>query len=234
MPEPLSEENIYPYNPSLAAAVVFTVLNGIWVICHGYLCFWLPRSKTYKHRYTIPLFVAALLSFGGYLVRIINVDQLDSVTLYAISASYIVVSPIFVCATLYLLLKYLLNLCLPQGRVQYIFGLSPRWLGRVFIFSDVTSFLTQCSGSAIASSGNWEGDTKEIGVNVLLAGLALQLATFTFYLAFLWRFVTVARREPGAMVDHDVKKVLVGIWVSSAFVQVCLPLPLLSPFTMLS
>lgn len=220
MPEPLSEENIYPYNPSLAAAIVFTALNGIWTLYHGYQCFWLPRTRTYKHRYTIPLFVAGLLSFGGYLVRIFNVDELDSVALYAVSASYIVIAPIFVCATLYLLLKYLITLCLPQGRVQYIFGLSPRWLGRIFITSDVTSFLTQCSGSALASSGNWEGNTKDIGVNILLVGLALQLATFTFYLSFLWRFVSVAKREPGAVLDHDVRKVLLGVWVASAFVQV--------------
>ena len=215
-----TEDNIYPYNPSLPAAAIFCALNAIWLLWHTYLCFWLPRSQTYKHRYTIPLFVACLLSTAGWLVRIINCNDLSSIPLYAISASYIVISPIFVCATLYLLLKCLVNLCLSNGPDKVLFGINPRWLGRIFITSDVLSFLTQCSGSGIASSGNWEGNTKEIGVNVLLVGLALQLATFTFYLAFLWQFVCRVRRVEQAGFNPSVRKVIMGIWIASAFVQV--------------
>lgn len=213
--------NIYPYKPSLPAAALFTALYAIWVAWHTYLCFWLPRSQTYKHRYTIPLFVAALLSFAGWLVRIINTNNLSSIPLYATSASYIVIAPIFVCATLYLLLKNLVNLCLPLGPDQVLFGINPRWLGRIFITSDVFSFLTQCSGSGIASSGNWEGNTKDIGVNVLLVGLALQLATFTLYLAFLWKFVCRVRQTTETGFNPSVSKVLTGMWISSALVQVC-------------
>ena len=216
-------DNIYPYKPSLAAAAVFTGLYAVWLIWHTYLAFWLPRSQTYKHRYTIPLFVATLLSTAGYLVRIISCNNLSSIPLYATSASYIVIAPIFVCATLYLLLKYLVNLCLPTGPDQVLFRINPRWLGRIFICSDVFSFLTQAAGSGIASSGNWEGNTKDIGVNILLVGLALQLGTFTFYLGFLWRFVCRVRKVEEAGFNPCVRKVLTGIWIASAFVQVSNP-----------
>ena len=214
-------DNIYPYHPSVAAAGVATGFFNIWLIWHTYYAFWAPRFQPYKHRYTIPLFVAATLSSAGWIIRIINCNHLSSVPLYATSASYIVIAPIFVCATLYLLLKYLVNLCLPTGHTQTLFGINPRWLGRIFICSDIFSFLTQAAGSGIASSGNWEGNTKDVGVNILLCGLALQLGTFTFYLAFLWRFMCRVRSVEEAGFNPCVRKVLTGMWIACGFVQVC-------------
>ena len=60
-----TEDNIYGYNASVAAAVIFNVLNGLLLGHHGWLCFWLARHRPYRHRYTIPLFVAALLAAGN-------------------------------------------------------------------------------------------------------------------------------------------------------------------------
>jgi len=101
--------------------------------------------------------VAALISTAGWVVRIVSIHNDSSIPVYAVSASYIVISPIFVCATLYLLLTRLIHTSIPEGRGQVFLGISPRRLGRVFITSDIFSFLTQCSGSGTASSGNWEG-----------------------------------------------------------------------------
>ena len=215
-----TKENLYSYQPSLAVAIVFTALSAIWLLWHFYLSVWLPRSRIHKHRYTIPLLISTILSTTGWGMRAVNTFHLGSVNLYGNSSSYIVIAPIFVCASLYLLLKYLVNLCLPHGPAQTLFGISPRWLGRIFIASDVFSFLMQGGGSGISASGNWEGNLKEIGVNVLLAGLGLQLATFTFYLVFLWTFVCRVHRTEGVAVDNSTKKVLVGMWIASVFVQV--------------
>ena len=124
------------------------------------------------------------------------------------------------CASLYWLMKYLILLLLPQGPHQRFFGINPLWLGRIFISSDITSFLTQGAGSGIASSGNWEGNTKDIGVNVLLTGLALQLATFTFYIVFMWRLVCRVRAVPEASFPEGARKVLTGVWIAAACVQV--------------
>ncbi|KIW52885.1 hypothetical protein PV05_08498 [Exophiala xenobiotica] len=211
---------LYFYSPSTPAAVIFSVLYAVLTLWHFYINFISSRHCAIKHKYTIPLFVAGLISTCGWSVRIASIHNNSSIPLYAISASYIVISPIFVCATLYLLLTRLIRTTLPDGPDRVFFRISPRWLGRVFITSDVVSFLTQCSGSGIASSGNWEGNLKDIGTNVLLVGLALQLATFTVFLLLMGRFVTRVKGNQETGFNPCVKKVILGAWVASFFVQV--------------
>jgi hypothetical protein len=213
--------NLYFYSPSTAVAVVFSVLYASLALWHGYINFICTRHVGQKHKYTIPLFVACVVSTAGWAVRIASIYNVSSIPLYAVSASYIVISPIFVCATLYLLITHLIRTTLPsQGDGQIFFGISPRWIGRIFITSDIFSFLTQCSGSGIASSGNWEGNLKTVGTNVLLVGLCLQLATFSVFLVVLWMFGQRAMRSKEVGLDPCVKKVVFGVWIAGFFVQV--------------
>lgn len=223
-----TEDNIYGYSASKPAAIVFTVLNSALLTYHGYLSLWLPCrwSKTrliQRHRYTICLWVACCFSTAGYSIRQASISNSSDVALYATQSSYVVISPIFVCASLYWQLKYLVLLLLPrESGQQRLYGINPLWLGRIFISSDVTSFLTQGAGSGVASSGNWEGNTSEIGLNIILAGLALQLATFTFYMIFLGTMVFRARKFGGLSGpgSRGVRKVLIGVWAAAVFGQV--------------
>jgi hypothetical protein len=107
--------------------------------------------------------------------------------LYATSQSLIVVAPLLVAAGCYLLLGRMALAVLPDNH-QKLFGLSPTKITKIFVGIDIVSFLVQASGSGIASSNNWEGNTKEVGVNVLIAGLATQLATIIVFLFLLWVF----------------------------------------------
>ncbi|KAJ9503407.1 hypothetical protein H2202_001561 [Exophiala xenobiotica] len=212
---------LYFYSPSTPAAIIFSVLYTLLTLWHFYINFISSRHCAIKHKYTLPLFVAGLISTCGWTVRIASIHHDSSIPLYAISASYIVISPIFVCATLYLLLTRLIRTTLPDGPDdRFFFRISPDWLGRVFITSDILSFLTQCSGSGIASSGNWEGDLKDIGTNVLLVGLVLQLATFTIFMVVLARFVKRVQKLQETGFNPCVKKVILGMWIASFFVQV--------------
>lgn len=222
-----TEDNIYGYDASKVAAIVAAVLNGILFVAHGYLSLWAPRTLRYKHRYTIPLFVAAFFAMAGYATRIASVSDPSSVGLYAQSSSWIVLSPIFVCAMLYWQMKYLVLLLLPPGPQQRLFGVNPVWLGRIFITSDVLSFLTQGAGSGIAASGNWEGNMKDIGEGVLIGGLCLQLLTFTVYIIFMLRLVNRVNRSPQATFIPGVKPVLIGVTIAAVHVQVSLLMPTL-------
>jgi len=227
MSQTTTDTNLYFYSPSIAAAIVASILYAVLAGFHFYLCIIYARRQPVKHRHTIPLFVAALISTVGWSTRIASASNTSNIPLYAVSSSYIVISPIFVCATLYLLLSRLIRLGLPEGgRQQVFFHIPPRWLGRIFIMSDIFSFLTQCSGSGIASSGNWEGNTKDIGIRVLLVGLALQLATFTVFLTLMWRYVCRVRASVATGFHPSVKKVILGVWVAGAFVEVCQRHPL--------
>ena len=148
-----------------------------------------------------------------------NPKNRGNVGLYAASSSLIVVTPIFVCATLYLLLARMIQVYLPL-RHQTFFNISPRLLGKLFICSDVLSFLTQGAGSGVAASGSWQGSSKNAGIDILLTGLALQLATFTLFMAVAWTFVRRVMMVEEGSVEPGLKKMLTGIWVAAILVEV--------------
>jgi RTA1 like protein len=141
------------------------------------------------------------------------------VSLYAASSTLILASPIFVCATLYLLLARMIQLYLP-ARHRTFSNISPWLLVILFICSDIVSLIMQGVGSVIAISGHWQGSSKTVGVDVLLAGLALQLATFTCFLAFAWQFLRKTRIFEGVSFEPSLKKMLTGVWIAATLVEV--------------
>jgi hypothetical protein len=83
------------------------------------------------------------------------------------------------------------------------------------------SFLIQVSGAGIASSQNWDGQTLKIGENILIAVLAIQVATFGFFLAIVGRFHLLTR---AGGVRNDAgegwRKVLKAVYISSILIIV--------------
>lgn len=102
---------------------------------------------------------------------------------------------------------------------SFVFGGSGRWLPWVFVTLDILAVLTQGSGSGIASSGDWEGSTKDAGVGVLTGGLVLQVVTFAVYLVimiwFHWRSVA-----GGHELERGVRMVMKGVYIGGFFIMV--------------
>ena len=107
-------------------------------------------------------------------------------------------APLLIAAGNYISLGRLIISVLPRNS-QRLFRLNPIFITRVFVGSDVVSLIIQASGSGVASSENWSGKT---GLNMLIAGLALQLATnmvfMTLTAAFLKRAVLERRVRASA------------------------------------
>ncbi|KAF2004809.1 hypothetical protein P154DRAFT_425786, partial [Amniculicola lignicola CBS 123094] len=72
-----------------------------------------------------------------------------------------------------------------------------RLLTRTFVIFDILTCFTQASGSSIAGAGDWKGEEAEVGTNVLICGLSLQVATFGWFLSIVGRSWTMTRfRRP--------------------------------------
>ena len=78
--------------------------------------------------------------------------------------------------------------------------------------------MTQGAGSAIAASGNFAGTSKDIGIGVLIGGLALQLGTFTLFLRGVWMFAS--RVTSAGDFRKELNVVLGGVWVAGCSVEV--------------
>lgn len=112
---------------------------------------------------------------------------------------------------------------LPPSTGHKVFGVPARLLTRVFVSSDVLTFFVQAAGSGVASSVEWVGPTANVGVKILIGGLALQAVMFIFFLSIFSRFVYLAKRKGLAVADapRGWEKVVVAVYVSSAMILVC-------------
>ncbi|GFF83605.1 protein RTM1 [Aspergillus udagawae] len=211
------KDNIYFYHPSLGASVLFTIIYIIPLLYQSYMTFIVPRkAQTARTKYFIPAVVGAALEVAGYALRCASVQKPADVSLYAVSNTLIVIAPVFVCASLYMLLGKLEVNC-ADGSVKkpanFLLRGSGRWLPWMFLSLDILAVLTQGSGSGIASSGNWKGSTKDTGIGVLIGGLVLQIVTFAAYLAimvwFHWRATVQGHQLP-----HGVQMVMKGVYIA--------------------
>lgn len=218
-------DSIYFYNPSLAASILFTILYFGPSVYHLYALIFAPlQGKFQRSGHFTPLLVGAFLEVFGYGIRCASLKQPDRIPLYAVSATLIVIAPVFVCASLYLLMDRLIwtggDERSSKTSPKFLFvNVRRRWLPRIFVTLDIISCLTQASGSGIASSGDWEGSEKDTGTGVLIGGLVLQVITFTAFLIIVGSFHRKSKNA-GKSIDQGVEKLLRGIYIAGFFILV--------------
>ena len=103
-------KSIYFYDPSLTASIIFTILYLLSFIYHLYLSVIAPfTGKFSRAGYFIPVTIGAAVEVGAYALRAASVKKPDNIGLYAISSTLIVIAPVLVCASLYILIGRLIQ-----------------------------------------------------------------------------------------------------------------------------
>ena len=137
----------------------------------------------------------------------------------------IILAPILVAAGNYLLIGRLIRAVLPPSRHR-IFKVPAQRLTHIYVSFDVVCLCVQSSGSSLASSVGWVGKLSDIGQNILLAGLALQVFAFSTYLCILVRFHYLSRSMAVPGSPRDWFNVLKAVYISSTLILVRFPPPL--------
>ncbi|CZR65703.1 related to RTM1 protein [Phialocephala subalpina] len=163
---------VYNYNPSVAAAIIFAILFGIAVLIVTYQTF---RTRTW---FLIPFVVGGYFEFTGYIARILSAQQTPnwSIGPFIIQYLLILVAPALFAAGIYMELGRIIILV--HGEKQSI--ISRRWMTKIFVAGDVISFFTQAIGA-----GNMAGRTAAAisrGQTIILIGLVLQVVSFLFFI----------------------------------------------------
>ncbi|GIC86380.1 RTA1 domain-containing protein [Aspergillus udagawae] len=169
---------LYHYEPSLLAAIVFSVLFNITTLAHLY-----QRVK-FGSKYMNPFIVGGLFQVIGYGCRAASHFFENSTTLYAIQSLLVLLAPTLYAASIYMIL----------GRtIQFLHAerLSPvpvRWMTKTFVAGDILSFILQGAGGGVMSAGS--ANSQDIGTYIIVAGLGVQLLFFGVFVivAFLFHF----------------------------------------------
>jgi RTA1 like protein len=173
------------YIPSLDGNALYLVLFSIFLICQ----LWMGI----KHRtwgYLLGMFGGLVLEILGYVARIqLHYDVFDQnvFTTYLIGTT---IGPAFFSASIYL--------CL--ARIIPVYGsnlmpLSPRTITVAFVCCDVVSLLLQAIGGAMTAIADTDS-SMQTGINIMIAGLASQVASMTVFVYLCLHFAWNLRQNP--------------------------------------
>ncbi|EPS43993.1 hypothetical protein H072_2017 [Dactylellina haptotyla CBS 200.50] len=144
----------------------------------------------YRAWFITVLLLAGIMQTFGYLARLFSARDVQNRGLYIAQFVLVVLAPLFTAAGDYIILGRLLERVLPGGRRAKTLGLPARWITWIFVTSDIISFVMQGLGAAIISA-NTDGKNpaaQERGTHIIMAGLVVQIAFFSFFVCAVIRF----------------------------------------------
>ncbi|KAH8734127.1 RTA1 like protein-domain-containing protein [Ilyonectria robusta] len=169
----------YHYDPSLAAAIIFIVLFGISALLH------LWQVIKLRSWYFIPFLIGCIFEIVGYIGRAMSATETPnwSTRSFTIQSLTLLLGPALLAASIYMVLGRLIRLL----NAEHLSPINPKWLTKLFVLGDVLSFLTQGGGGAILARAKSMSDVK-LGENVIIAGLAIQIAFFGVFIVVICLF----------------------------------------------
>jgi ABC-type sugar transport system permease subunit len=113
--------SVFFYIPSLPAAIVFAALYIIPFAYHLYISFVAYRhGKYFCYSYSVPLLLAAIVEIHSYSQRVASTQSVQDIGTFATSQMMIVLAPVLVCASLYILLSRIILSTHPEDANEEI------------------------------------------------------------------------------------------------------------------
>ncbi|KAJ6119863.1 RTA1 domain protein [Penicillium sp. IBT 18751x] len=164
---------LYNYDPSGGAAVPFAALFGLATVIH------VVRMIRARSWFMIPFTIGCVFETIGYVCRYVNSAQTPDWTLlpYVGQSLLILLAPALFAASVYMILgRLIVGLNASSNSI-----IRPSWLTKIFVIGDVISFFMQCGGGGFLSTAKTK-DNIDMGENLILAGLIVQIFFFGFFI----------------------------------------------------
>ncbi|KZT62422.1 RTA1 like protein, partial [Calocera cornea HHB12733] len=209
----------WSYTPSFPAALVAVILYALVT------ALLIGRMFQFKAWWFIALILGGVMETLGFGARARNTQDLNNESLYKMQLACTILAPIFTAAAEYILLGRLMDYV---GARFSLFR--PALVAWIFITSDAISFLIQVGGAAAllarpdlnsnstAAQVQKAQNLLNLGDNILLAGLAINLASFVVFVMQVSYF-DYKTRTAGAPTGRW-RKLLYALYGSTALVLV--------------
>ncbi|KAF5129655.1 Sphingoid long-chain base transporter RSB1 [Metarhizium anisopliae] len=179
-----AEWSIYGFRPSLAANATFLGLFILVGLAHGYLGF---RWRSWG--FMGGMILGCLSEAIGYAGRIMLYNNPFSFVGFMVQIVCLTIAPVFYTASIYVTLSKTIMYFAPD-----LSRFNPQLFYWIFIPFDVICLILQAAGGAMSSNSN--GDDR-LGVNISMAGLALQVVVLTAFVVcfadYMVRYVRSGR-----------------------------------------
>lgn len=163
--------SIYGYYPSLGASAFFCAFFGLAFITNLILGI---RYKTWT--FMIALCLGCFAEAIGYVGRILLHSNPFGSTGFEIQICCLIIAPAFLSAAIYLTLKHI-TLCFGPELNRF----PARYYTWAFISADIFSLVLQGCGGGIAATANTGSSMLNVGTNLMLSGIVLQVITLLIF-----------------------------------------------------
>jgi len=181
-----ASDSIYGYAPSLAASIILIIIFGVATII------FMVQGWKYRRSwlaFSIVFSLGCALETVGYIARLMLNNDPFSGTGFKLSVVLLTFAPAFMSGGIYLLLKHV---CLAFG--AHFSRLRPKLYTWIFVSCDIVSILLQAAGGALSAVA--EGQTLlNIGVDIMIAGLAFQVITLVTFAVLAFDFFWTVRKS---------------------------------------
>ncbi|KAH6722146.1 RTA1 like protein-domain-containing protein [Leptodontidium sp. MPI-SDFR-AT-0119] len=158
------------YIPTLPGNALFAAIFGVYIVAQLFLGI---KHKTWG--YMIAMVMGLVLEIIGYVGRImLHNDPFsnDNFLMYLVTLT---IAPAFLSASIYLCLARIVNV---YG--ENLSRFKPRTYTLFFVTCDIICLVLQALGGGIAASSDTQS-SNDLGRNIMLAGLVLQVVSLTFF-----------------------------------------------------
>ncbi|KAF7916942.1 uncharacterized protein EAE98_010373 [Botrytis deweyae] len=177
----------FEYRPTVVGNTIYAGLFGVFCIAQ------LALGIKFKiWGYMVAIILGLILEIIGYIARVlINNYPFDN-DYFLMYLICLTIAPAFLTAGIYLCLS---RIVIIYG--QEISRFKPGTYTIIFCTCDVISLVLQAVGGAIASTADTLDD-KDLGKNIMLAGLAFQVFSLILFAILCTEFAWRVRRAQGA------------------------------------
>jgi RTA1 like protein len=135
-------------------------------------------------------FLNSTVETVGYVGRVLGHLDREAKTPFIIQSLLILVAPALFAATIYMTLGRIIR---ATHGAKYSF-IRLTWMTKIFVVGDVLSFFIQGAGGGIMAGG--EADKLELGENIIIGALFLQIVVFGFFILATVIFHYRMRKQP--------------------------------------
>ncbi|KAE8269312.1 hypothetical protein A4X09_0g3036 [Tilletia walkeri] len=239
---PLNPLSVLKYVPSVAAALAFGILYGLYAIIFQI------RLTPHRAWFGLCLSIGCATESLGFFLRLLLRQRQDSLGLFIIHDLCIILSPSAFLAFMYCLFGKLIIAVdarfadesdeekakrknRPKGtkkpkkrKVRSAFSfISPRVVAPIWVISDIVTFCIQGAGGALETATN--PTTAKAGDRIFLIGIILQAVSYLLFVALTMeahRRLIVTAHDPTFVTkwSHPTGRILILIYFSSCFILI--------------
>ncbi|RYO88813.1 hypothetical protein DL766_010244 [Monosporascus sp. MC13-8B] len=169
---------IWDYYPSFSGSLTFLLLFALLTVAHVY------QAAMYKKRFCWAIIMASLWEAVAYIFRTVSTRHQNIAGVYTVYKVFILVSPLWVNAFVYMLFKRMVHYFAPSREVLSIPAFT---LGAGFMLLHIAASIVQLVGASMGSPLAVP-EERAHGMHVYMAGMGLQLALIVVFIAFALKF----------------------------------------------